>query len=126
VRRRRGHWTCASGQRGPRSGPWTGSETRAYCLGELLQEGLEVGAAEAQVLLAEVPQRALGGEVEGLRLADLVELSGGVLRFGVDRVWLRELYAAVPRSGLVGELAREVGRALRERPLTMARIFWRS
>jgi HD superfamily phosphodiesterase len=71
-------------------------------------------------------QRALGGEVEGLRLADLVELSGGVLRFGVDRAWLRELYAAVPRAGLVGELAREVGRALRERPLTMPRIFWRS
>lgn len=70
-------------------------------------------------------QRALGAEVEGLRLADLVELSGGLLRFGLDRTWLRELYAEVPRAGLYGELAREVGRALRERPLTMARIFWR-
>jgi hypothetical protein len=71
-------------------------------------------------------QLAHGGEVEALRLADLVELSGGVLTFGVGRAWLRSLNAAVPRDGLAGELAREVGRALRERPLTMPRIFWRS
>jgi hypothetical protein len=71
------------------------------------------------------PQRSRGNEVEALRLADLVELSGGLLRFGLDRRWLRSLNAAVPRSGLIGELAREVGRAVRERPLTMVRIFWR-
>jgi hypothetical protein len=35
------------------------------------------------------------------------------------------LNAAVPRAGLIGELAREVGRALRERPLTVPQIFWR-
>jgi HD domain len=70
-------------------------------------------------------QRARGSEVEALRLADLVELSGGLLKFGLPRSWLGSLYAAVPRRGLVGELAREVGRALRERPLTMPRIFWR-
>ncbi len=70
-------------------------------------------------------QRALGGEVEALRLADLVELSGGLLRFGLDRAWLRELNRAVPRRGLPAELAREVGRAIRERPLTMVRIFRR-
>jgi hypothetical protein len=67
-----------------------------------------------------------GGEVEALRLADLVELSGGLLRFGLDRQWLQALNQAVPRRGLVGELAKEVGRALRERPLTMPQIFWRS
>lgn len=71
------------------------------------------------------PQLAHGGEVEALRLADLVELSGGLLTFGVGRAWLRSLNAAVPRAGLVGELAREVGRALRERPLTVPQIFWR-
>jgi hypothetical protein len=71
-------------------------------------------------------QQGRGPEVETLRLADLVELSGGLLRFGLDRAWLRALYVSVPRRGLVGELAREVGRALRERPLTMPRIFWRS
>jgi hypothetical protein len=71
------------------------------------------------------PQLAHGGEVEALRLADLVELSGGLLSFGAGRAWLRSLNAAVPRAGLIGELAREVGRALRERPLTVPQIFWR-
>jgi hypothetical protein len=70
-------------------------------------------------------QLTLGGEVEALRLADLVELSGGALRFGLDRAWLRALNKAVPRRGLPAELAREVGRALRERPLTLLRIFRR-
>lgn len=67
-----------------------------------------------------------GPEVEALRLADLVELSGGLLTFGLDRHWLYELNRSVPRRGLVGELFREVGRAIRERPLTMPQIFWRS
>jgi putative nucleotidyltransferase with HDIG domain len=66
-----------------------------------------------------------GGEVEAVRVADLVDVSGGVLRFGLSRAWLKSLNAAVPRDGLAGELAREVGRALRERPLTMPRIFLR-
>jgi hypothetical protein len=71
------------------------------------------------------PQRARGSEVEALRLADLVELSGGLLSFGLSRRWLRSLNAAVPRTGLVGELAQELSRAFRERPLTMPQIFWR-
>lgn len=71
-------------------------------------------------------QLARGPEVEALRLADLVELSGGLLTFGLDRAWLSQLNRAVPRQGLIGELVREVGRALRERPLTMPQIFWRS
>jgi len=64
-------------------------------------------------------------EAEALRLADRVELSAGLLSAGVSRSWLRDLRAAVPTQGLIGELAREVGRGLRERPLTMTRIFWR-
>jgi hypothetical protein len=70
-------------------------------------------------------QLARGPEVETLRLADLVDLSGGLLRFGLDRQWLRALREEVPRQGLWGELAREVGRAVRERPLTLPRIFLR-
>jgi len=66
-----------------------------------------------------------GGEVEAVRVADLVDVSGGLLRFGVSRPWLKSLNAVVPRDGLAAELAREVGRALRERPLTMPRIFLR-
>jgi hypothetical protein len=72
------------------------------------------------------PQLEHGGEVEALRRADLVELSGGLVSFGVGRAWLRSLNATISRAGLAGELAREVGRALIERPLTMPRIFWRS
>jgi putative nucleotidyltransferase with HDIG domain len=71
-------------------------------------------------------QLARGGEVEAIRLADLVDLSGGLLAFGVDRRWLRALNQAVPRDGLIGELARELGRAFRQRPLTVPQIFWRS
>jgi hypothetical protein len=67
-----------------------------------------------------------GGEVEAIRLADLVDLSGGLLAFGLDRRWLHTLNDAVPRRGLAGELMREVGRALRERPMTVPRIFWRA
>ena len=66
-----------------------------------------------------------GGEVEALRLADLIDVSGGVVARGLNRGWLRSLGEAVPRQGLGRELAREVGRALRERPLTLGRIFWR-
>jgi hypothetical protein len=70
-------------------------------------------------------QRDRGDEVEVVRLADLVDVSGGLVRFGLDRGWLRSLNAAVPRRGFAGELRREVGRALRERPLTLPRIFLR-
>jgi hypothetical protein len=70
-------------------------------------------------------QLARGGEVEAMRRADLVDVSGGLIWFGVPRAWLKALNASVPRDGLAGELAREVGRALRERPLTMPRIFLR-
>src|SRR5581483_737357 len=69
------------------------------------------------------PQLVASAEAETLRLADRVELSGGLLSAGLDRTWLRDLYRSVPRRGLVGELVREVGRALKERPLTVPRIF---
>jgi HD domain len=71
------------------------------------------------------PQTSRGAEVEALRVADRVELSGGLLTGGVGRAWLRSLYEEIPRKGMIGELVREVGRALRERPLTMPRIFLR-
>jgi putative nucleotidyltransferase with HDIG domain len=70
-------------------------------------------------------QLVRGGEVEALRLADLVDLSGGLLTFGLDRGWLRDLNQQVPRQGLIAELKRELARAVRERPLTLPRIFWR-
>ncbi len=70
-------------------------------------------------------QLARGAEVEALRLADLVDLGGGLLTFGLDRRWLGSLNKSVARRGLMAELARELARAARERPLTLPRIFWR-
>jgi hypothetical protein len=70
-------------------------------------------------------QLARGAEVEAIRLADLADLAGGLISFGLGRAWMRELMRAVPRRGLSAELARELGRAARERPLTLPRIFLR-
>lgn len=70
-------------------------------------------------------QLALGAEVEALRLADLVDVSAGLVSYGLDRRWLRTLNSAVPRTGLAAELAREIARLVRERPLTLLRIFRR-
>jgi len=70
-------------------------------------------------------QLSRGAEVEAMRLADLADVSGGLVSFGLSRPWLKELMSAVPRRGLNGELAREVGRVLRERPTTLPRIFLR-
>jgi hypothetical protein len=70
-------------------------------------------------------QAAFGHEVEALRLGDLIDVSGGLVRFGLEREWVRRLRNHVPVAGLGRELARELGRALRERPLTLPRIFLR-
>jgi hypothetical protein len=71
------------------------------------------------------PQWKRGTEVELIRRADLIDISGGAVRLGLDRAWLRDLSARVPRDGLVREIARLVGGALRQRPLTMLEIFLR-
>lgn len=70
-------------------------------------------------------QLARGPEVEALRRADLVDVSGGLIAAGLPRAWIRRLRAEIPVTGLGAELRREVGRALRERPLTLPRIFLR-
>jgi predicted hydrolase (HD superfamily) len=66
-----------------------------------------------------------GVEVEALRLADLIDVSGGLFRFGLGREWLRRLRREVPPDGLWQELRRELTRAVRERPTTLPRIFLR-
>jgi hypothetical protein len=71
------------------------------------------------------PQWGAGAEVELARRADLVDVSAGVVRFGLPRSWLRDLFSAVSRDGTYAEIARLVGHTLRERPLTLPRIFLR-
>lgn len=66
-----------------------------------------------------------GNEVELMRKADLIDVSSGLVASGVSRSWLRELNAAIPRDGTYREIARLLGHALRERPLSVPRIFLR-
>jgi hypothetical protein len=68
-------------------------------------------------------QSAAGVEVELLRRADLVDVSGGLVRGGLDRAWLRDLAARVPRRGFMRTLLPLIGRMLRDRPATVPRIF---
>jgi hypothetical protein len=68
-------------------------------------------------------QLSAGAEVEVLRRADLVDITGGLLRAGLDRAWLRDLAARVPRRGFMRTLLPLIGRMVRERPRTVPRIF---
>ena len=65
----------------------------------------------------------LGAEVETLRLADRIEVSGGLIRSGLSRDQLREVNAAAPRDGFYGGLLHVVWPVLRSRPLTLPRVF---
>jgi hypothetical protein len=71
------------------------------------------------------PQWRRGAEVELLRRADLVDVSFGLVAFGLDRVWLRDLARRAPRTGMVREIGALVGGVLRTRPLTLPAIFLR-
>jgi hypothetical protein len=71
------------------------------------------------------PQWHRGHEAELLRRADLIDVSGGLVRLRVPRGAVDEVFRRVPRAGLYRELASLVGRALRERPTTLPRIFFR-
>lgn len=66
-----------------------------------------------------------GNEVELLRRADRIELGAGLIRYGIPRAWFKELDQRVSREGTYGEILKQVGHALRHRPLTMAQIFVR-
>ena len=70
-------------------------------------------------------QWSRGAEVELLRRADLVDVSQGLVRFGLERAWLRELRRTVSPQGMLREVGRLVATAARERPLTLPAIFIR-
>jgi len=63
--------------------------------------------------------------VEAFRRADLFDLTFGMVRFGLPRAWVRELYAAFPAAGFQLRVVQLVGRhALAHplRPLPMVRL----
>lgn len=69
------------------------------------------------------PQYRYGPEVEFLRLADRVEVSGGVLRAGLSSGELAQINATAPRDGFYGGLAKVVWPVLRDRPATLIGVF---
>jgi hypothetical protein len=66
-----------------------------------------------------------GTEVELIRRADLVDLSNSLVRFGLSREWIRDLFKSVSRDGTYRTIGYEVARVLRHRPLTFPQIFRR-
>ena len=69
------------------------------------------------------PRWDWGAEVELVRRADLVELSRGLISFGVDRRWLRDLYRQVPRKGIYRLIAASLFHRDRKHPGNLVRIF---
>ncbi len=65
----------------------------------------------------------LGAEVEALRLADRIEVSGGLLRGGLSRAEVAEAFTLYPRDGFYRGLLHLVGPTLRKRPLSTTKIF---
>jgi HD domain len=65
-----------------------------------------------------------GAEVELIRRADLVDVSRGLVGFGLSRSWLSELRRQVPWTGFWRALGGAILRILRERPRSVARIFF--
>lgn len=66
-----------------------------------------------------------GAEVELMRRADLVDVSAGVIGFGLPRSRYNELVSEIPREGMYRHIAGLVGHQLRDRPLSMLKIFRR-
>jgi hypothetical protein len=66
-----------------------------------------------------------GAEVELIRRADLVDVSNGIVRFGLSREWIHDLFKSVSRDGTYRTIGYEVARVLRHRPLTFPQIFRR-
>jgi hypothetical protein len=66
---------------------------------------------------------AMGLEVELVRRSDLVDVTAGLVNFGLDRAWLRGLFRAVPRTGFWRLLGTAVLAELRERPTSLVDVF---
>jgi predicted hydrolase (HD superfamily) len=66
-----------------------------------------------------------GAEVEVIRRADLVDLTSGLVTFGLPREWLRDLFRSVSRDGTYATVGRQVANQLIHRPLQFAQIFRR-
>jgi hypothetical protein len=68
-------------------------------------------------------KREYGFEAEAMRLADRIEVSGGLFRSGLTREEIREVNAAAPRDGFYRGLWHVVWPVVRSRPLTLPSVF---
>ena len=66
---------------------------------------------------------AMGLEVELVRQADLVDVTRGLVSFGLDRRWLSDLFREVPRDGLWRLIGSAVLDEVRHRPATLTAVF---
>jgi hypothetical protein len=66
---------------------------------------------------------AMGLEVELIRRSDLVDVTAGLVNFGLDRGWLRDLFREVPRDGLWRLIGSAVLGELRQRPASLTGVF---
>jgi hypothetical protein len=67
---------------------------------------------------------AMGLEVELVRQADLVDVTAGIVSFGLGRRWLRALFRDVPRDGLWRLAGGSVLGELRLRPASLTGVFF--
>jgi hypothetical protein len=95
-------------------GPFGWPDERIRLLGDAIERHHELR-----------PQWKLGAEVELMRRADLIDVSAGLIRFGLDRAWLHHLNEQVERTGMYREIGGLVGRILRQRPTRVTAIFLR-
>jgi len=89
--------------------PWWDGGPYPQASGQAAQEVLgKVGFASRRLALcrsavrrhhAPTDQSSLGKEVELLRRADLIDISRGVISFGLPRQWLVDLFDQLPRTG---------------------------
>jgi hypothetical protein len=66
---------------------------------------------------------AMGLEVELVRQADLVDVTAGIVNFGLDRRWLGALFRDVPRDGFWRLTGGAVLGELRHRPASLTGVF---
>ena len=66
---------------------------------------------------------AMGLEVELVRQADLVDVTRGIVNFGLDRRWLGALFRDVPRDGFWRLVGKSFRSELSHRPASLIGVF---
>jgi len=98
---------------------------------EVVIAGWKPAAADGRASSARCEQHhaprsrmAMGLEVELVRQADLVDVTAGIVNFGLDRRWLRALFRDVPRDGFWRLVGGAVLSELRHRPASLTGVFF--